>query len=42
MRSKYAASGGGGSAKYTFTFIMFLALAMSIVEYIIWNKIKNG
>ena len=42
MRSKYAASGGGGSAKYTFTLFMFLALGMSIVEYIIWNKIKNG
>ena len=39
MRSKYS---GYGSGKYALTLYMFLALAMSIAEYIIWNKIKHG
>ena len=42
LRSKYASIGGAGSEKYTFTLFMFLALAMSIAESVIWNKIKNG
>lgn len=42
LRSKYASIGGAGSEKYTFTLFIFLALAMSIAESVIWNKIKNG
>lgn len=42
LRSKYAHVGGAGSEKYTFTLFIFLALAMSIGESILWNKIKNG
>ena len=40
MRSKYA--GMNSSGKYTFTFFILLALAMSILESVLWNKIKNG
>lgn len=40
LRSKYY--GYGSSQKYTFTFFCLLALAMSIGEAVIWNKIKNG
>lgn len=40
MRSKYA--GMISSGKYTFTFFILLALAMSILESVLWNKIKNG
>ena len=42
LKSKYAKIGGAGSEKYTFTLFLFLALAMSIGESILWNKIKNG
>lgn len=42
MRSKYASIGGAGSEKYTFTLFIFLALALSILESVLWNKIKNG
>ena len=40
MRSKYATRSGAGSE--TIPLFIFLTLAMSIAEYIIWNKIKNG
>ena len=40
IRTKYGSRGGAGSE--TITLFIFLALAMSITEYIIWNKIKNG
>lgn len=39
LRTKYA--GYGSSMKYTFTLFMLLALAMSIGEAVIWNKIKT-
>lgn len=38
MRPKYYNNTG----KYTFGFYFFMALAMSIVEFIIWNKIKGS
>lgn len=40
MRSKYA--GMNSSGKYTVTFFIFLAVALSILESVLWNKIKNG
>ena len=40
MRSKYSARSGAGGE--IITVFLFLALAMSITESIIWNKIKNG
>lgn len=41
MRSKYARNGAISSEKYTFTLFVFLAVAMSILESVLWNKIKG-
>ena len=30
------------SGKYSYTLMIFLALALSILESVLWNKIRNG
>ena len=42
LRSKYAYNSMSNSGKYSYTFMIFLALALSILESVIWNKIRNG
>lgn len=42
LRSKYAYNSMSNSGKYSYTLMFFLALALSILESVIWNKIRNG
>jgi len=41
IRTKWAKNAMNSSMKYTFTLFLFLALAMSIGEAVIWHKIKT-
>ena len=41
LRTKWAKNAMNSSVKYTFTLFLFLALAMSIGEAVIWHKIKT-
>lgn len=41
LRSKYAYNAMSNSGKYSFTLMIFLALALSILESVIWNKVRS-
>ena len=41
LRSKYAYNSMSNSGKYSYTLMIFLALALSILESVIWNKVRS-